>query len=459
MITLYGQICSAQFVATLKILPSISGLTPSTGVKLEDFTLTRLDRPHHIYLPNGQLVHTADPNAQKVVPITNPSTTGKESPGVVRSYVHSNSHYAMPTFNEFESMETLPVARIPSTENLVPKKDNKSELPGIDNPSVSSDDILDSGNESDHVSSKQESSPDVSPGKVNSPLEGADIHSTPGGAPTKVREVSLSTPAPVLSAHAPDVGNEGYDFPDGGATTHNGAQADNEISEAYVKPSEAYVKPSEAYVSIVDIKGSDEVKDTQGEPIKQEEEVALEINNDATGHDNDNVAMETDEVTMATGASTGAGPGDSKVNDAKDENNVTDTNNVLDKDDMDSNNGSKPVDLDSSTAPGDLDYSTGPEPGPDERRTQSPPLPSPPGDFSGFGGLGGGAGLGFMSEEQANKLLADLPPPPSFAPPVPPTDSGMGSARQSDIDSDLNVSNDVNRDTRDIHAGFAPGFV
>ncbi len=386
-----------------------SGLTPSSGVKLEDFTLTRLDRPHHIYLPNGQLVHAVDPNTQKIVPpITSPSTTGKESPGIVRSYVHSNSHYTMPTFNEFESMETLPVARIPSTENLVSKKDNKSELPGIDNPSFSSDDILDSGNESDHVSSKQESSPDVSPEKGNSPPEGVDINSTPGGSSAEVNEVTLGTPAPSLSAHALDGGNEGFDYPDGG-TTQNGAQADNEISEAYV--------------SIVDIKDSDnQVKDTQSEPIKEQE---TNVNKE---HVDDKVAEENRELNVDTGASKGA-----ELDNDSNTNNVKDNN-------MDPNN--------------DLDSTSGP--GPDERSTQSPPLPSPPppgGDFSGFGG----AGLGFMSEEQANKLLADLPPPPSFAPPVPPTDSGMASARQSDIDSDLNASNnDVHRD---IHAGFAPGFV
>ena len=59
--------------------------------------------------------------------------------------------------------------RVISTEKLVAQNMVSSELPGIDNPSFSCDDILDSGNESDRVSSEaKQDTPEVSPARMTS---------------------------------------------------------------------------------------------------------------------------------------------------------------------------------------------------------------------------------------------------------------------------------------------------
>ena len=73
----------------------ILGVTPASDVRLEDFTLTRMDRPHHVYTTDGQLV-VKMPNGRQAGNHSNtPAEKGKNQP-VVRNYVHSNGHYALP---------------------------------------------------------------------------------------------------------------------------------------------------------------------------------------------------------------------------------------------------------------------------------------------------------------------------------------------------------------------------
>ncbi len=102
-----------------------------------------MDRPHHLYTADGQLI-VKQPNG--IQPLNNSS---KE---VVRSYVHSNGHYALPVdmAEPYDDTSLLRVRRA-STERLMQQLP-PSELPGIDNPSFAADDILDSGNESDRTS-------------------------------------------------------------------------------------------------------------------------------------------------------------------------------------------------------------------------------------------------------------------------------------------------------------------
>ena len=175
----------------------VSGVTPASDVRLEDFTLTRMDRPHHIYSTDGQLIVKMPDNNQSGY--HNNAPLGK-SPNVMRSYVLSNGHYALPIIDSEPYDSNL--RKAVSTEKLVTKHIMTSELPGIDNPSFSCDEILDSGNESDRISDAKQETPEVSPTRMISPA----ATSTPGAVP--------------------------HDTIDGAVTP--GTQTDNEISETSV---------------------------------------------------------------------------------------------------------------------------------------------------------------------------------------------------------------------------------
>ena len=156
-----------------------------------------MDRPHHIYSKDGQLI-VKMPNGNQSGYHNN--APAGESQNVVRSYVHSTGHYALPILDTEPYDSNL--RKVVSTEKLADKHMITSELPGIDNPSFSSDDILDSGNESDRISDAKQETPKISPARITSP-------------------VATSSPA-VASCDTVD-----------GAGTPN-TQADNEISETSV---------------------------------------------------------------------------------------------------------------------------------------------------------------------------------------------------------------------------------
>ncbi len=161
-----------------------------------------MDRPHHIYTPDGKLIVKTKTQAQNHA---HNGAAGK----IVRSYVHSNGHYALPVVDLMGPFDSN-LMKVPSTEKLMTSTYPPmmtSELPGIDNPSFSCDEILlDSGNESD---SKQPS-PDVSAGSVMTSPPQPAATATPGGGV--------------------DVAREELDFVDG----VTGLQADNEMSETVV---------------------------------------------------------------------------------------------------------------------------------------------------------------------------------------------------------------------------------
>ena len=199
-VNLFNFISLDKFVLNTNIcLPLhnliISGVTPASDVRLEDFTLTRMDRPHHVYTTDGQLV-VKMPNGRQTGNHSNtPAEKGKNQP-VVRNYVHSNGHYALPIV-DMEPFESN-LMRVISTEKLVAQNMVSSELPGIDNPSFSCDDILDSGNESDRVSSEaKQDTPEVSPARMTSAPGGVSNDTVDGNtmsvqADNEITETSLN---------------------------------------------------------------------------------------------------------------------------------------------------------------------------------------------------------------------------------------------------------------------------
>ena len=152
---------------------AILGMTPASTVRLEDFTLTRMDRPHHVYTMDGELV-IKTPNGNQSDNHSNITPAKGKRRDIVRTYVHSDGHYALPIDMEPFNSKLM---RAPSTEELVNKGLMAPEFSGIDNPSFSGDDLLDSGNESDRISDAKQDIPKVSPERMTSQA----VTSTLGG--------------------------------------------------------------------------------------------------------------------------------------------------------------------------------------------------------------------------------------------------------------------------------------
>lgn len=121
------------------------GETPNHQLRLEDFTLTKMNRPTPVYTDQGVILTTnvGQNRVRSSTPYNNPMY---EQGGVIANTSYANNgHY----YENNKASAPEPVNRsFTSTENLVQSGrsgNNGSRMvhPGIENPSFSSDDILD----------------------------------------------------------------------------------------------------------------------------------------------------------------------------------------------------------------------------------------------------------------------------------------------------------------------------
>lgn len=121
--------------------------TPPEDVKTEDFTLTKMDRPQPVYTDDGIVLPLVDSNGH-----TNGVVKVGYENEMYQEPSKTNVYTPNPVFNQIEEEEplydTADIIRSPSTERLM-SASHRTGDGGHDNPSFSSDDILDSGTEAD----------------------------------------------------------------------------------------------------------------------------------------------------------------------------------------------------------------------------------------------------------------------------------------------------------------------